>query len=175
MKFNLNYKVLIVGFFLLLFLYVAANEAKAEIQLELGPTNLSGEWAGAGLMLSERLGKWDFGLGYISEQTVSLRTFSFNDPSCTKITDGLNRCDFVIREAIFISAQRIVRYKRCELGIGPSWWSSTSRVHGSKFNFGLMIGCDISNKVFLRVRHWSNAGSATPNLGQDVLTIGWRF
>jgi len=172
MKFRPLYLIVI---FLLFMFYLFAREAKAEVQLEIGATNLSGDWAGSGLLLSERFGRYDFGIGYISEQTVSLRTFSFNDPSCTKITDGFNRCDFVIRETIFISAQRIVKYKKCEMGIGPSWWQNTSRVHGAKFNFGLMIGCNLSKKVFLRVRHWSNGGSATPNLGQDLLTIGYRF
>jgi len=170
-----NYKVFIVGFFVFLFLYLASREAKAEVQFEIGPTNLSGDWAGGGLVLSERLGKYDFGIGYISEQTVSLRTFSLSDPSCTKITDGFNRCDFVIRESIFIHAQRIVKYKKCEMGIGPAWFQNTSRVFGKQFNFGLMIGCDLSDKAFIRIRHWSNAGSGTPNLGQDMLTIGWRF
>ena len=174
MKFN--YKIFIIGFFLLLFLYLAAREVRAEIQLELGPTNLSGDWAeGGALLLSERFGKYDFAIGYISEQKVNLRTFSLHDPSCTKITDGFNRCNFVIRENIFVHAQRIVKYKKCEMGIGPAWFQNTSRVFGKQLNFGLMIGCNLSEKAFIRIRHWSNAGSATPNLGQDLLTIGWRF
>ncbi len=172
MKFRPIYLVVI---FLMLLFYLFAREAKADVQIELGPTNLSGDWAGAGLLLSERFGRYDFGIGYVSEQTVSLRTFSLDDPSCTRITDGINRCDFEIRENIFIHAQRIVKYKKCEMGIGPAWFQNTSRVFGKQLNFGLMVGCNISEKVFVRIRHWSNAGSASPNLGQDLLTIGWRF
>ena len=172
MKFKPVYLVLL---FLFILFYLFARESKAEVQLELGPTNLSGNWAGGALLLSERFGKYDFGIGYISEQTVSLRAFDLKSPDCKRITDGFNRCDFEIRENIFIQAQRIVKYKRCEMGIGPAWFQNTSRVSGKQLNFSLMIGCNLSEKSFIRIRHWSNAGSATPNLGQDLLTIGWRF
>jgi hypothetical protein len=163
----------IILLFLLLFFYWVS--AEADVTLEVGPTNLSGDWAGGAAILSERFGKYELGIGYISEQEVSLRTFSLSDPSCTRITDGYNRCDFEIRENIFVHAQRIVKYKKCELGIGPAYFSNTSRVFGSHFNIGLMAGCYINKNLSIRIRHYSNAGSATPNLGQDILTIGYKF
>ena len=165
MKFKPIY--LIVLFLFALF-YLFAREAKADVQLELGPTNLSGDWAeGGGLLLSERFGRYDLGIGYISEQRVNV--------TCGPHLPKTSRCDFDIRENIFIHAQRIVKYKKCEMGIGPTWFQNTSRVFGKQLNFGLMIGCNISDQAFVRIRHWSNAGSASPNLGQDLLTIGWRF
>ena len=166
MKFN--YKIFIIGLFVLLFFYLAAREVKAEVQVEIGPTNLSGDWAkGGALLLSERFGKYDIGIGYISEQTANV--------TCGPHLPKTSRCDFDIRENIFIQAQRIVTYKRCELGIGPAWFQNTSRVFGKQFNFGLMAGCSLSDHLSVRIRHWSNAGSASPNLGQDLLTIGWSF
>ncbi len=164
MKFRPIYLVVL---FLLLLFYLFAKEASAEVQLELGATNLSGDWAGGALLLSERFGKYDLGIGYVSEQSVTV--------TCGPHLPAIPKCDFDIRENIFIHAQRIVKYKRCEMGIGPAWFQNTSRVFGKQLNFGLMVGCNISEKVFVRIRHWSNAGSASPNMGQDLLTIGWRF
>ncbi len=164
MKFKPIYLVLL---FLLLIFYLFDREAKAQVQIELGPTNISGDWAGAALMLSERFGKYDVGIGYVSEQRATV--------TCGPSLPAIPKCAFDIRENIFISAQRIVKYKHCEMGIGPAWFQNTSRVFGKQLNFGLMIGCNISEQAFVRIRHWSNAGSASPNLGQDLLTIGWRF
>ena len=115
----------------LILLFLFAREAKAQVHVELGPTNLSGEWAkGGALLLSERFGKYDIGIGYISEQTTHV--------TCGPHLPATSKCDFDIRENIFIHAQRIVKYKRCELGIGPAYFQNTSRVFGEKFNFGLM-------------------------------------
>jgi len=95
--------------------------------------------------------------------------------TCGPHLPATSRCDFEIRENIFIHAQRIVQYKKCEMGIGPAWFQNTSRVSGSNFMFSLMVGCNLSSRAFVRIRHVSNAGSASPNLGQDFLTAGWRF
>jgi len=144
-----------------------AGESKAEIQIELGPTNISGDWVGGALVLSERFGKYDFGIGYVSEQDINV--------TCGPPLLKSDKCNFDIRENIFVHAQRIFRFKWCEFGIGPSYWQNTSRILGKNFNFSLMLGCAISEKSFIRIRHVSNAGSGTPNLGQDLLTVGWRF
>lgn len=165
MKFKPLY---LVGLFILLMLYLFAREAKADVQIEVGVTNLSGDWARGGvLMLSERFGRYDLGIGYVSKQNVTV--------TCGPHLPATSRCAFEIRENIFIHAQRIVKYKRCEMGLGPAWFQNTSRVFGKQFNFGMMVGCNIFKQAFVRIRHWSNAGSASPNLGQDVITIGWRF
>ena len=143
------------------------GESKAGIQIEIGPANVSGDWVGAALVLSERFGKYDLGIGYVSEQDINV--------TCGPHLPATSKCDFDVKENIFVHVQRIFRFKRCEFGIGPSYWQNTSRIFGKNFNFSLMLGCAISEKSFIRIRHVSNAGSGTPNLGQDLLTVGWRF
>ena len=159
--------VFVVGVFVLLLFYLFNREAKADVYIEVGETMLSSQWAGQSLLLTERFGQWDFALGYISEQNFFA--------TCSTSLPKWPKCEFDIRENTFIHAQRIVQYKQCEMGIGPAYFQHTSRVSGSKFMFSLMLGCNITEHSFVRIRHYSSAGAATPNLGQDMLTIGWRF
>jgi hypothetical protein len=165
MKFRPLYLIIL---FVFLFLYLVAREANAEVQVEAGPTNLSYDWAhGYTFLISEQFGKYNLGLGFISDQRAVV--------TCGPHLPRSSRCIFQIRNNIFVQAERIVRYKECELGLGPAYFNNTSRITASHFNIGLMVGCNLSERVFVRLRHWSNAGAASPNLGQDVITIGWRF
>lgn len=159
--------IYIVGIFILTLFYLFSREAKADVYIEAGATMLSGDWAGQSLVLSERFGRWDFALGYVTEQQFSA-TCGPKEPSRPK-------CEFDIRENTFIHAQRIVQYKKWEMGIGPAYFQHTSRVSGSNFMFSLMLGYNITEHTFVRIRHSSSAGAATPNLGQDMLTIGGKF
>ena len=152
--------------FLLALLYLFARDVNAA-QIEIGPTNISGDWVGGAIVLSERLGKFDFAIGYVSEQDIHV--------TCGPHLPATSKCDFDVRENIFVHAQRIFEFKRWEFGIGPSYWQNTSRIFGKNFNFSLMLGYEISEKSFIRIRHDSSSGSGTPNLGQDMLTIGYRF
>ena len=153
--------------YLIVLFLLFASESKAGIQIELGPTNISGDWVGGAIVLSERFGKYDVGIGYVSEQDINV--------TCGPPLLKSDKCDFYVKENIFVQAQRIFEFKRCEFGIGPSYWQNTSRIFGKNFNFSLMLGCAITKRSFIRARHNSNAGSGAPNLGQDLLTVGWRF
>ena len=158
-KLKINGLWIIGAFILLLFFFFSQESESAEI--EIGPTNLSGDWAKGGvLLLTERQGKWAFGGGYVSEQFVS---------TCERPD-----CDNDIEPNIFFQVHRIVDYKDLELGIGPTYFQNTNRALGTKLNWGLSIGYKW-DKVSIRFRHWSNAGSGAWNLGQDVVTIGYRF
>ena len=160
--------IYIIALFLLLLIIGFCRESKAEVSIEAGPTFLSDSRSHGGvLLLSERFGKYDFGLGYVSEQNV-------NVPCGSPLARSV-RCDYDIRENIFVSAQRIVTFNRCELGIGPAYFSNTNRALGKQFTIGLSAGCHISKKLSLVIRHYSNAGSGTPNLGQDALMIRYSF
>ena len=154
----------IVLAFLALAAFMWHNEADASegIEMEVGPTNLSGDWAKGGVfMLTQHSGVWAFSAGYVSEQYVS----TCDHPSCK----------FNITPNIFVMVQRISRYKGWELGIGPTYFQNTNRALGQKFNFGLSLGYKWDNNVSIRARHWSNAGSGAWNMGQDVLTLGYQF
>ncbi len=164
MKFKPIYLILL---FLFALFYLFAREAKAQVHVEIGATNISGDWVGGAIVLSERFGKYDVGIGYVSEQDIHV--------TCGPHLPATSKCDFDIRANIFVHAQRIVKYKRCEMGIGPAYFQNTSRVFGKGFNFGLMLGCSVTDKLSIRIRHWSNSGSASPNLGQDLLSVAWTF
>ena len=150
----------IVGAFFLLALFFYSKESDS-MELEIGPTNLSGEWAKGGiLMFTQREGHWSFGGGYVSEQFVS---------TCPRPD-----CDNDIEPNIFFQVHRMVEYRRWELGLGPTYFQNTNRALGQRLNWGLSLGYKYGDWT-LRIRHWSNAGSGAWNLGQDALTIGYTF
>jgi len=146
----------IVGAFLLLlvfFLYEEANSA----ELEVGMGVLSGEYSkGGALIISERVGKFDVGGGYISKQYCS----------CKWPAD--------LEENIFFFTQRIIERNKWEIGIGPAYFQNTNRALGKNLTWALSLGYG-GEHWSVRFRHFSNAGSGSPNLGQDLLTIGYEF
>ena len=163
---------LLVGLFIVLLMFGFCQEAKAEVTTELGAGFLSGQLSkGAALMVTERWGgpynsRYAIGIGYISEQEVTDRSQDF----------------YEVKENLFVLAQRRVSFniKGCDhdcisLGIGPAYFNGTSRWNGSKFVAALSVEFRPDKHWSVNIRHFSNAGSATPNMGQDLLTIGYTF
>jgi hypothetical protein len=149
--------VYLVLAFVIAFVMMRSCEAEAaEGTIELGPTYTSEFNGGAGLVYTERLGKhWDVGLMLMSPQQW--------EQVPTVDTNG------------GVMVQRIVTYKKLEMGLGAAGWINTSRLVGCHVGFALSIRYNFSPRVPLTIRHWSNAGSCERNRGQDLLTIGWRF
>jgi len=152
----------IVGAFLLLAFFFWSQESDA-IELEVGPTLLSNDYAKGGmLLLTERQGKWSFGGGYVSEQYADLSPCVWS------------KCTWDIEPNLFFQVQRIVDYKNWELGVGPAYFQNTNRALGKNLTWTLSLGYK-GDRWALRLRHYSNAGSGVPNMGQDALTIGYSF
>ena len=149
---------LVAAFFILLCL-AFCDDARAGVEIEVGPTFLSGEWSEGGvLLISETFeNKFMVGAGYMSKQYCH----------CTWPTE--------VRENIFIFGARKVRYKKVDLSIGMAYFQNTNRALGKNLTFGLSLGYTFNKHWFINARHWSNAGSGSPNLGQDALTIGYSF
>lgn len=146
----------IVGIVILLMCFVWYKEANA-IELEVGPTVLSGEYSeGGALMITETVGKWSLGGGYVSKQTCHCRYPAELD------------------ENIFFQVQRVATYKKLEVGIGPAYFQNTNRALGKNLTWSLSVGIKGEHWA-LRIRHFSNAGSGSPNLGQDMLLLGYAF
>ena len=61
-----------------------------------------------------------------------------------------------------------------DLGIGVAFLQNTDRYNGSHANFTLQFGYNW-RQLYVQYRHWSNAGTIKPNLGRDLLFVGWRF
>ena len=148
--------VWIIVVFLLVLVFFAYKEANA-FEIEVGPAVLSGEYSEGGvLMASERLGKFSVGGGYVSQQVCHCRY-----PA-------------ELEENIFFTAQRLFEYKRWELGVGPAYFQNTNRALGKRLTWSLSLGFG-GEHWSVRMRHFSNAGSGKPNLGQDMILIGYAF
>jgi len=147
---------ILIAIFIALSAWFFATEVEAA-EFEIGPTLLSGEFADGGMLIfTERLGKWTLGGGYVSKQTCKCRV------------------EVDLEENIFFQGQRIVDHKNWELGIGAAYFQNTNRALGKNLTWSLSLGYG-KEHWSVRVRHWSNAGSGSPNLGQDVVTIGYAF
>ena len=152
----------IIAAFLALLCLAFCHESRAEVSIEAGAVFMSGDYAQGGtLILAERFGRYEVHIGYVSETFVQ--------------TCGRPDCAFDNRENIFVGAQRIVGWDRFKLGIGTAYWQNTNRALGAEFTFSLLVEYRLSDSLTLRVRHASNAGSATPNLGVDSLTLAYGF
>ena len=79
-----------------------------------------------------------------------------------------------LEENIFFQVQRVSEYKNWELGIGPAYFQNTNRALGKNLTWALSIGYK-GKKWAFRLRHYSNAGSGSPNLGLDGITVGYSF
>lgn len=66
-------------------------------------------------------------------------------------------------------------FKRFDVGLGLSWMQNPSPYNGSPVNFNLQFGYRFKFGATLTYTHLSNAGSRLPNLGRDIVLLGWRF
>ena len=157
---------------LLLFAWALYNEANAEVTAEVGAGFLSSQYSKGGtVIVTERWGgpygsRYAIGMGYISEQQVLTRRRNF----------------YEIRENLFVFAQRRASFhlKGCEwdcisIGLGVAYFNDTNRALGSNFNAALSIEFRPTDRWSLNIRHFSNAGSAVPNMGSDMITFGYTF
>lgn len=128
--------------------------------VEIGPSVLSADFTGGTVaLLSERFGgKWDVGIALVGQQ----------DCRCSE-----GRIDIPTNAAI--RAMRVLRWKRVEGGLGVAFWSNTNRALGQRQTFELMLGVYLTERLALKIHHFSNAGQVSPNMGQDMLTLAWRF
>ena len=143
--------------FVLLLGWMFWKEANAA-EFELGPGILSGEYSeGWAVILNQDVGEhWRIGGGVITEQYCH----------CNYPAD--------LETNIFFHGQRVVKYKLLEMGIGAGYFQNTNRALGKNLTWSLSLGL-AGEHWSVRLRHFSNAGSGKPNLGQDMVTLGYRF
>jgi len=167
----------LVGLFIIAAIIGFCQEAEAQTVVEAGPTFLSAELSdGAALFMTERFKdeKYALGMGYVSEQRV-LPTWERNQ--------GLPAID--VRENLIVFAQRRITFPRFDraagcskclaIGLGAGYANATTRWNGSHFVAALSIEITPQKNWGLTFRHFSNAGSATPNMGQDMLLVTYKF
>ena len=141
------------------------QEAKADTPppttvVEFGPSVLSADFTGGTVgLVSERFGgKWDIGLVLVGAQ----------DCRCSE-----GRTAIPTNAAV--RAMRVVRWKRLEGGLGVAYWSNTNRALGQRQTFNLMLGVYLTERLAIKLHHFSNAGQVSPNMGQDMITLAWKF
>ncbi len=147
---------MVIGF-LIAFIWMRSAEAATT---EGGAAIASSELSGAVISYSERLDdKWDIGLFVVGEQSFQ--------KADGKVRIGVNAA---------IHAQRVVSWKRLEMGLGAAYWQNRNRLLGCHFTFSLSVRAySPKERFFVTARHFSNAGSCSPNSGQDMFLFGWRF
>ena len=153
---------MVVVLFILVILWGFHREANAEVSVEIGPTLLSGQFSkGAALLVNQTWNEtWRLGMGYTSEQGVVPRNEDFTE----------------VRPNLFLHGQRIVSITdNFDLSLGVAYFNAKTRWNGSNFLASLSVEYHFNDTWSLNFRHFSNAGSASPNMGQDMFTVGYRF
>jgi len=150
------------------------SEADEVTRLEIGPTVLSGQYSdGVAVMVSEIFNdRYLIGFGLIGQQTG-------------KFNEG----DVQVGNNIMLQAQFLVQgpdkwawARQIELGLGLAYFQETNRVFGRNLTFSLSLGYEKPDRWWrwlpdhYTYRHYSNAGSGSPNAGQDLLFMfGYDF
>lgn len=64
--------------------------------------------------------------------------------------------------------------ERWYLDLGGAVTAQSDRL-GGHWQFGTSVGYKLSESFSVRFTHWSNAGTADPNLGENVLAIEYEW
>lgn len=62
-----------------------------------------------------------------------------------------------------------------DLGLGVAYMNRQHENLGSSLNFAMLVRYRFTERWYVAVRHWSNAGTTPDNTGLDVVNIGYRF
>ena len=157
-------KIIIV--IILLFIAYAAI-AEDQLEVAAGPTYTSQFNGGAAISISKRWGdNFDTGLTIISAQ------------SWEEVNIGNNGTVW----AAFVAhrPESWLPVLPSEVSIGANFWfKEQSPINGCKAGWLLKLGWGLPDwgiaPDFLLIDHRSNAGICSPNRGQDMLMLGWRF
>ncbi|MCC7259062.1 MAG: acyloxyacyl hydrolase [Gammaproteobacteria bacterium] len=139
---------------------------------------------GGAVELSGRARRWEVAAGYVSEQQVLIHRIT---PVCPVAGAPAGSCRHDVRDEVdavdpyaYLSVQRRFEYRegawlRPQLGLGLVAQSDTNEYVSSAVNFSLSAGVALGERVALEWRHFSNAGTVGPNLGQDAVLLRWQF
>jgi hypothetical protein len=152
---NTRRTLYVIGAFLIVFFGFRACEAEAETIVEGGVSIVSLETEGYALGITERFaGKYDIGVNLIGEQTTHGEKIDNN---------------------FIVHADRVVTWQNLELNLGLAYWQNENRLSGCDTGFSMGGAVNLSESLAIRYRHFSNAGTCSPNVGQDMLLVSWKF
>lgn len=73
-----------------------------------------------------------------------------------------------------IHALLVDGYKNFEMGLGFAYFNVPSD-YTCQETFSLMMRWRFTERIHAQAQHYSSAGSCKPNVGRDLVTVGWRF
>jgi Lipid A 3-O-deacylase (PagL) len=89
----------------------------------------------------------------------------------TSVYNGQNVPNNFAARALFVDG-----FGRFDVGLGLSWMQNPGPYNGGNVNFNLQLAYRfIVLPVTVTYTHMSDAGSKLPNLGRDIVLLGWRF
>ena len=143
--------ILVVLFILTLYWW---GTAEADSQIEVGASQVGSEMSsGFMLTLTERINdRYDFTLGYISDQNFSRKWKGEYIPST----------EWHVKAQIFVGAELLITSPwtdKLRLGIGPYVFQRPDRIGTDTFRVGLSLEYRFSDRFGIRARHFSLAGS----------------
>ena len=71
--------------------------------------------------------------------------------------------------------QYVTGFGGFDVGLGLAYLANPLPFNGVHMNFNLSLGFRFAFPVAIAYEHFSCAGSCSPNLGRDVVLVGWRF
>ena len=139
---------IIVVIFILIFVWWGSLKAAGLV--ELGPSQVGDNLSsGAMITLTSRVDdKYDLTLGYITDQTFSV----CDRPDCM----------WNVKAQIFFGGEYLVAAPwtdKLRLGIGPYYFQRPDRIGTSNFRVGLSLEYRFNDRIGIRARHFSLAGS----------------
>jgi len=148
-------------------------------QLAAGPTDSNG----SALEIARSTPRWEAALGFVTEQQVDVRTeqdlciATATGPDCVTLKGTAERG---VDNYGYLSVQRRFAFRPYAqlqpiLGLGVVANSETNPYVSSSVAFSVSTGLRLGPRWTLEWRHFSNAGLARPNLGQDILLLRGRF
>ncbi|MDH4023371.1 MAG: acyloxyacyl hydrolase [Gammaproteobacteria bacterium] len=153
--------------------------AAATWQLSAGPTDSNG----SALEIARSTPRWEAALGFVSAQQVDIRTeqdlciATATGPDCVTLKGtnerGVDNYGYVSVQRRF--ALRPYAQLQPVFGLGVVANSDTNPYVSSAVAFSVSTGLRLGPRWTLEWRHFSNAGLAQPNLGQDILLLRGRF
>ena len=152
----------IVGVFVLLALLAYSTRCRAEdVYFSVGSPVLRGQAPAVDL-------SWRF---------ASPLTDAFFQTSLTLVGSSTYKDESQSNQAA-LQALYVDGLGPVDIGVGVALLQNADRYNGSTANFALQVGWNF--RVFgvdsyIQWRHWSNAGTQSPNLGRDIVFFGARF
>lgn len=65
-------------------------------------------------------------------------------------------------------------WKNAELGMGFAYFNNQT-AYNCQFTYSMLARYRFTQDIHIQWHHFSTSGSCKPNLGRDLLTIGYRF